>query len=346
MNMSPSLQRRIEFLTDLGKSIGTDGFIDPMVVQKAYERNQWFTPESIQLALQAIKSQFLDSDKLLQFADHYVAKGYDLAHGSSKNIGIVMAGNLPLVNFQDFVLCFLCGIRVVVKLSHKDDVLLPHLLESSFQRFPEFKDSILIADKLKAVDGVIATGSDNAARYFKQYFGHLPHLFRKNRTSIALLHGDESEIELKDLGKDVFTYFGMGCRSVSKVFIPQDFELDRIFSAWQEFSSPSLHSKYRNNYEYYSSVYVLNQIPFFTNGVVILKEDEDLHPPISVVFYERYSSLDDVRKKVTMLENSIQCLVEKDSGIPFGTTQSPTLSDYPDNVDLVDFIFNNLINES
>jgi hypothetical protein len=248
-----------------------------------------------------------------------------------------MAGNIPLVGFHDFLSVLMSGNIAVIKLSSDDNRLLPVLIEMLLLLQPELDERIFIVDRIKNIDAVIATGSNNSARYFEKYFGHLPNIIRKNRTSVAVLNGNETETDLMELGKDLFTYFGLGCRNVSHVMIPHDFDLDRLFKAIVDYGDIINHHKYANNYDYYKAIYLLNREEFMENGFVLTKETKVLFAPISVINYQRYTTKSEVVDFIGDYREEIQVVVGLDF-LPFGKAQSPTLTDYADGVDTMAFL--------
>jgi hypothetical protein len=177
---------------------------------------------------------------------------------------------------------------------------------------------------------VIATGSDNTARYFEYYFRTKPHIIRKNRSSIAVLTGNETDDQLIALGKDVFSYFGLGCRNVSKLVVPEGYDFTRPLRLWEVYHDVSNHHKYVNNYDYNKSILLINGTHHFDNGFALLTPNEALVSPISVLYYATSADL---------ASDKIQCIVGSGANyIPFGTTQEPTLTDYADNVDTLKFL--------
>ena len=306
------------------------------VILRVRNENPWFTPGSVRLALEGIR-RYLDPLKMKAWASAYTLKPDEM-----RKIGVVMAGNIPLAGFHDFLTVLISGHAIFIKLSSKDSVLLTHISEKLIEIEPRFQSKITLADRLKNFDAVIATGSDNSARYFHYYFGKYPHVIRKNRTSCAVLGGSETPDELRLLGRDVFTYFGLGCRSVSKIFIPEDFDPVRLVTAWDIYVDILHHHKYHNNYDYQKSILLVNKIPFYDSGFVILHENQKLVSPISVVYFERYKNEEDLRARLQVVSDKIQCVVGKtqDDHTPFGKAQSPELWDYADEVDTMKFLEN------
>jgi hypothetical protein len=326
---------RLEGLAKLGNYVDAidEAELEELLL-KVKNENPWFTPGSVHLALQGIR-RYLNAEKLQQWS-----AGYNTSPSSVKTVAVVMAGNIPLAGFHDVISVLASGHVLMAKLSSKDSVLPTYLLDKLRSIEPGFQSLIKLPPQLKNFDAVIATGSDNSARYFNYYFGKYPHIIRKNRTSCAILSGEESNEDLMLLGRDVFTYFGLGCRNVSKIFIPEGFDPVRLVKAWDIYVDILHHHKYHNNYDYQKSILLVNKIPFYDSGFVILQENEKLVSPISVVYLERYRSSEDLEQKLEAISEKIQCIVGKTNvnGIAFGEAQSPELWDYADGVDTMKFL--------
>ncbi|HBY67512.1 MAG TPA: acyl-CoA reductase, partial [Flavobacteriaceae bacterium] len=267
---------------------------------------------------------------------------YTISETTPKTIAIIMAGNIPLVGFHDFLSILLTGNKVLAKLSSNDKQLLPFLAQYLISIEPEFKNLIEFTEgRLTNFDAVIATGSDNTARYFEYYFSKYPNIIRKNRNSVAVLTGDETKEEMELLANDVFRYFGLGCRNVSKIFFPEKYDFDKFFNGMFSWKHVINNHKYINNYDYNKAVYLMSNIKLLDNEYLLLKEDTGYSSPISVTFYETYANLQDVKKKLKEEADKIQAIVSNigiDNEIPFGTAQNPELWDYADGVDTVDFL--------
>jgi hypothetical protein len=331
-----NIEDRLEAFEKLGKYINAidEAELDEIIL-KVRNENPWFTPGSVRLALEGIR-RYLDPLKMKKWVKAYPPKPVKM-----RKIGVVMAGNIPLAGFHDFLTVLISGHAILVKLSSKDSVLLTHLSNKLIEIEPRFQSTITLAERLRNFDAVIATGSDNSARYFHYYFGKYPHIIRKNRTSCAVLGGSETPEELRLLGRDVFTYFGLGCRSVSKIFIPEDFDPVRLVTAWDIYIDILHHHKYHNNYDYQRSILLVNKIPFYDSGFVILHENQKLVSPISVVYLERYKDAERLTASLQSVSDKIQCVVGKrDHHTPFGQAQSPELWDYADEVDTMKFLEN------
>jgi hypothetical protein len=326
---------RLAGLTKLGKYLHAidEAELDALRL-KVKNENPWFTPGSVNLALEGV-CRYLDGAKLRKWISAYTIKP-----ATVRTIGVVMAGNIPLAGCHDLISVLVSGHAVMAKLSSKDTVLPSYLITKLVEIEPRFEALITTPPQLKNFDAVIATGSDNSSRYFQYYFGKYPHIIRKNRTSCAVLTGDETTEDLVLLGRDVFTYFGLGCRNVSKIFIPGSFDPTRLIKAWDIYVDILHHHKYHNNYDYQKSILLVNKIPFYDSGFVVLQESEKLVSPISVVYLERYQSADDLQARLVSLSDKIQCVVGKQDPayVPFGQAQSPELWDYADRVDTMKFL--------
>lgn len=288
-------------------------------------------PQAVKRSFAGISS-WLDEEKLLDWLD-----AYPLPVKSPKTVALIMAGNIPLVGFHDFLAVFLSGHKALIKLSSDDKHLLPALIKIISLFDPSIYEVVEIKDfKLANFDAVIATGSDNSANYFLSYFGKYPHLIRKNRTSVALLTGRETKEELVNLGSDVFTYFGLGCRNVSQIWFPAEFDINLLFEAFYEYKEIINHNKYANNYDYNKAVYLLNLENLLDNGFLLVKEDNKLNSPLGMLHVMRYQSLNEFRMYVAENHEKIQVVVGKNY-LPFGQSQLPGLTDYADGVDTLDF---------
>ena len=308
-------------------------------IRVAYHFNGWFTEENVRYAMGSI-GDALARDKLDKWISAY---SIDEAK-EPKRVGVVMAGNVPMVGFHDMLCVLMSGNTFVGKLSSDDKLLLPAVAEVLADIEPGFKDRIIFTfGILKDIDAVIATGSNNTARYFEHYFSKYPNIIRKNRHSVAVLDGSESEEELYELGRDIFQYFGLGCRNVSKIFIPANFDLDRLFGAIYPFRDIVNNKKYGNNYDYNKTLYLLRGAEhLLENGFLVLKEDTGLSSPVATLFYERYNSENELHERLRTDLPDIQCIVSKKElvpgSVPLGKAQSPELWDYADGVDTMKFL--------
>ncbi len=327
INAFAALGDKIDQLTESEKEI---------IVDRAGQLNAWFTPESVLLSLTGIR-QFLYREALTNWTANY-----NLTHQREKIVGVAMAGNIPLVGFHDLLCILIAGHQIAAKKSSQDSYLITLLCDWLIESNPKFQSKIKFEERLNHVDALIATGSDNSSRYFEYYFRKIPHIIRKNRSSCAVLIGEEDASLLTELGKDVFTYFGLGCRNVSKIYVPEDYNFPNLLDNWEIYQPITHHHKYANNYDYQKSIMLVNSTPFYDNGFVMLTESENLVSPISVVFYETYTDLSDLNKKLTNHSEKIQCIVSAngwyEGSIPFGKAQQPEVADYADQVDTMNFL--------
>lgn len=328
-----NLQNRIDLLKWLGEYISSDTDTWKAAKESAYHQNTWFIPEFIDLAAGAIANAFLPEKEL----QNWVSK-YDIPpeNNSPKNVGIVMAGNIPMVGFHDFLCTFISGHRQTIKPSSKDDVLIRHLAEQLHGRDAATKSLISFSEMLKGCDAYIATGSNNSARYFDYYFSKYPHIIRRNRTSVGILTGKETKEDLEKLADDVYQYFGLGCRNVTKIYVPQQYDFILMIEAFHKYNYLADTHKYKNNYDYQLAVLILNKKFYMTDGSVILVEEPSLFSPIAQLNYEYYSDLSQLRSRLEQ-EKDIQCIAGKND-IPFGQAQQPCLTDYADGVDTLQFL--------
>ncbi len=301
------------------------------LVHKQFFLNGWFIQENVEYALRSLGSQLTD-EKLEEWLENYSFSE------TPKKVAIIMAGNIPLVGFHDFLSVLISGNSAVCKLSSDDKSLLPALVDCLIKFVPEVKDRIMFTiGRIGEVDAVIATGSDNSLTYFNQYFGKYPHIFRKNRTSVAVISGNESKEDFNALGHDIFDYFGLGCRNVSHLFLPKGFELKRFFEGIIGHSNVINHNKYGNNYDYNKAIFLMNQHVLFDNNFVLLRESDLLFSPLSMVHYQFYENQLEVDQYLVAHKDKIQVVVGENY-TPFGSAQSPLLSDYADGVDTLDFL--------
>jgi len=309
------------------------------VIDFIKQDNQWFTNESVRKSI-AAWAELLNEKNLRSWLDNYS----NIENNNPKTVAIIMAGNIPLVGFHDLLCVLVSGNKALVKPSSDDKILVNLVLATLIEINPTLQHKIEIVDgAIKNIDAIIATGSNNSARYFDYYFGKYPHIIRKNRNSIAILNGAETESDLKNLGKDIFTYYGLGCRNVSKLFVPVDYNFNSFFEAIFEFGDVINHNKYGNNYEYNRAVYLMNSVPLLDNNFLLLKQDESLSSPIGVLFYEFYSGLEELKNKLKENSEKIQCVVcnkniNFTNSINFGESQQPGLIDYADGVDVMKFL--------
>jgi hypothetical protein len=333
------LKERIEVFTKLGKKLlQIEDNID--ILAKAYHQNNWFTEKNVKDAA-GVWSDTLSETNIKRWLSHYSK----LNSLSPKKIGVINAGNIPFVGLHDFISVLITGHYYIGKNSTDDSFLLPYVTTLLCETEPKFKDRITFTEKIKDVDAIIATGSNNTARYFEYYFSKYPNIIRKNRNAVAILSGDEKTEELMSLGKDIFQYFGLGCRNVSKIYIPKNYDFKLFFESIYFYSETMQHHKYMNNFEYNNAVLLLKRIPFLQNGFLIVMQAESIPSPIAVVHYEYYDNTVNLQEKLNEEKEKIQCIV---SSIPlnnvtipvvnFGQTQHPSLWDYADSVDTIQFL--------
>jgi hypothetical protein len=328
-----NLQQRLVLLNRLGEYILQNNEPWQEAKQKAHLQNAWFTPEFIDLASNNIAEAFLQKDKLTAWVQQYAIPAENKA---PQHIGIVMAGNIPLVGFHDFLCAFISGHRQTIKPSSKDETLIKHLVQQLYTWDDTTRQLITFADMLKNCDVYIATGSNNSARYFEYYFSKYPHIIRRNRTSVAILTGNETLQDLEKLADDVYQYFGLGCRNVTKLYVPQGYDFLPLLNTFKKYNYLSDHHKYRNNYDYILAVLMLNRTYYMTNESVILHENKALFSPISQLNYEYYNNEQELAASLQKNQD-VQCIVGKQY-IPFGQAQLPSLTDYADGVDTLQFL--------
>jgi hypothetical protein len=346
-----NLQQRIALLGRLGEYMQSDDAAWREARELAYIRNNWFIPAFIDKAVENITTRFLQPALLAPWATAAAGSGNasQATAGSGgansaaawqpanpKNVGVVMAGNIPLVGFHDFLCVFISGHRQTIKLSSKDSVLLKHLVDRLLEWEPSLSASISFSEMLRKCDAYIATGSNNSSRYFEYYFGKYPSVIRRNRTSAAVLTGEETADELESLSDDVQSYFGLGCRNVTKLYVPRGYDFLPLLEALRKYQFFFEHNKYRNNYDYQLAIYLMNNQFYMTNDSIVLLEQKDLFSPIGTVYYEFYESDSDLQASLKG-NPEIQCITGR-SGLPFGTSQSPALEDYADGVDTLAFL--------
>ncbi len=306
------------------------------ILQQAEDENPWFTQKNIRFALTQITTS-LEEKNLNQWLSAYPEIKNRREH---KTVGIIMAGNIPLVGFHDMLSVLIAGHTLKAKLSSKDRVL-PKMISSLLMSInPVFEKRIILTQELLSdFDAVIATGSNNSAQVFKQYFGKYPHIIRHNRNSVAILTGEETPKELKALGNDIFSYFGLGCRNISKLFVPEDYPIENLRTYFSHFSDLQNHNKYINNYDYLKAILLMNRLFFIDGGFFLMQERNEIASPIAMIYYQRYSNYNQLKLQLSTIKNQLQVLVSKESS-NFGLTQQPQLWDYADGVDTLKFLLN------
>ena len=356
MMKSPALNLRISAFAELGRIMGLaaesyasgdSDFKDQYPglyksLQAAIQQNAWFTPVTVAFALRAW-NETLKVESIRNWVNEYKIEPHN---SDPKKVAVIMAGNIPLVGFHDFLCILICGNYFIGKLSSDDKILLPALADVLCEIEPSFRSAIQFTENtVKDFDVIIATGSNNTARYFEYYFSKYPHIIRKNRNGVAVLAGNESDESLHKLGTDICSYFGLGCRNVSKVFIPAGFDPKKLYVAIESYKKVlNDHFKYMNNHSYHRSIYLLNKTPHLDNDVFILTESEHYFSPIPVLFYQFYDNLELLKEKLLQDDELIQCVATDaftgSKTVPLGCTQSPSLNDYADGIDTMKFLLN------
>jgi hypothetical protein len=305
-------------------------------IERAIHYNGWYTPDNILFALEGWSESLKKSnlDKWLE--------PYDFDGVNQKTVGIIMAGNIPLVGFHDLISVLIAGHKVLIKQSSSDMKLLPIIADYLISLDSNYKEKIEFTDnRMNNFEAIIATGSNNTSRYFEYYFANKKSIIRKNRNSVAILTGNETTEELEALGHDIFRYFGLGCRSVSKLYVPENYDFDAFYKALAPWVRLKDHAKYANNYDYNKAVYLMSEFKMLDNGFLVLKEDQNFGSPIATMFYETYLDLETLKETIETNKENLQCVVAKNfmpSEIPFGKTQYPQLWDYADNIDTLAFL--------
>jgi hypothetical protein len=325
-----SPEQRINLLCRLGDYMDSNTLMWMDAQDRAVHANAWFTPTHVSLAIDNIVNQFLQRGKLEAWVAHYTMPT------QVKLVGIVMAGNIPLVGFHDLLCGFMSGHRLLLKLSSKDDILTKHIIEKLTEWEPAVAGQVTVAERLNNCDAYIATGSNNTARYFEQYFGKYPHIIRKNRTSVAVLDGAETDEELALLADDVYYYYGLGCRNVTQVCVPREYNFERLLRIFNKHNEYADLNKYKNNYDYHLAIYLLNRVPYMGNESLLMVENEMPFSAVSVLHYKYYDSKEELLKQLTG-NDEIQAIIGE-GFVPFGDAQKPALSDYADGVDTMGFL--------
>lgn len=349
------LQDKINAFVQLGKFLGqftsfpfvkkenialNEEFFQPyaQLLESLDQSNGWFTIDQLMFANKSWEAA-LDTSSLSEWTSRY-----DFGNEPLKTIGLILAGNIPFVGFHDVLSVLISGNRALIKLSSTDSFLIPFVLKYLVKIEPRFADRIeFTKEKLENFDAVIATGSNNTARYFDYYFSKYPNIIRKNRNSVAVLSGNETKDDLIALGEDIFRYYGLGCRSVSKMFVPENYDFSLFFEAMYEYKDVIFYEKYANNYDYNKAVFLMSNFKLLDNEFLTLKEDTGYASPISSVFYEYYSDIQQLENKLKEDTDKIQCVVSKGlikDSLSFGETQKPNLWDYADGVDTIHFLLN------
>lgn len=327
-----NLQERKDLMVQLGRFMQTDDEAWQGAKQKATHENPWFLPEFIQLSVNNISGQFLAEEKLQSLIDRYQLTD----NPSPKKVGIVMAGNIPMVGFHDLLSTFMTGHYAAIKTSSKDDALIRFLVGKLREWNPAAAPYLTINEMLKGCHAYIATGSNNSSAYFEYYFSKYPNIIRKNRTSVAVLTGHETTEELEALADDVYQYFGLGCRNVTKLYVPRNYNFEPLLNRFKKYNYLFDYQKYKNNYDYQLAIHLLNKKYYMSNGSLLLSEDKSPFSPISQLNYEYYDNLNDIKNSLEG-NDAIQCVVGE-NGLPFGMAQKPGICDYADGVDTIEFL--------
>lgn len=331
-------EQRINAFALLGDYLRSNSADLQQVIERAHHHNAWFTPANVRKAL-TTTGALLSVPNLTQWLTPY-----SFHAETEKTVGLILAGNIPLVGFHDMLSALCAGFNIQVKTSADDPVLTAHVLRKLQEIEPRFSSKIAISERLKNFDLVIATGNDNSARYFSYYFGKVPHIIRKNRNSIAVLTGKETSAVIQELGNDIFDYFGLGCRSVSKFFVPQGYDISTFFEGITQFSAIINHHKYVNNYDYNKSIYLINGDTHYDNGFLLVKPDQRTASPLAVLYMETYANHRELTQRLDMLAPQLQCVVSTEPlaittpVVMPGRSQEPALDDYADGVNTLDFL--------
>jgi len=330
--MEKVLAQKVNLLSQLKSHLLSDEAAWLQIKDTAFQKNAWFTPSEIDFACTQIAHIYLDEQNLKEWLSVY-----NFPVSSPQNIGFIMAGNIPLVGFHDWLCGYLSGHACQIKLSSKDDVLLPYFIKK-IEEWGGQKINTKIVEKLENCAAYIATGSNNSARYFQEYFGKKPHIIRQNRTSVALLDGTETKEQLQLLGEDIFRYFGLGCRNVTQILVPETYDTTPLYPVLETYKNVLDHNKYKNNFEYQLAILLLNNVPHFCNEFFILQENNQPYSAVSVLHFSRYKNRDEQVAKLKSM-SEIQCIVAQGE-VPFGQSQKPGLRDYADGEDTMTFLQN------
>ncbi|OFX80116.1 MAG: hypothetical protein A2X12_09550 [Bacteroidetes bacterium GWE2_29_8] len=348
-----NIEKRIEAFAKLGNDIENiikiiqnkdnlkneySSYVELIRTEHIY--NPWFTQDNIIKALNSIRENLIEEDLTKWIKPYYT----ELQNGKIQNVAVIMAGNIPLVSFHDILSVLITGNKLIAKVSSQDKNLPIMIFDLLYKINPQFKSLISIENRLSNYDKVIATGSNNSSRYFDFYFGKKPIILRKHRNSIAVINGNETKEELSLLGNDLFTYFGLGCRNVSKIYIPEFYDINNILNNILEHSEIVNHNKYGNNYDYYKTIFMMNSLEIIDNGFVLFKKDDSIHTPVAVVNYQYYENIEEVSNIIMKNIEQIQCVVNQNNifanSVRFGQTQNPKLHDYSDAINTLEFLLN------
>lgn len=337
--MKNNAARHVISLSRFGRSLAENSAEREDVIESAWHRNPWFTPQNSLAALEAAAGN-LREEHLQEWLKNY--PDLEEKERAPQRVGLVLAGNIPLVGLHDVLCVLVSGHHAVVKISSQDKQLTPWALGKLMEADPRYRDRITLTDRLERPDAVIATGSNNSSRYFDFYFGRYPHIIRKNRNAAAVLNGEENDTDLQELGTDIFRYFGLGCRNVSKLFVPRGYDFDRVLKALESCEAVIRHHKYAGNFNYQLTLLIMNKVPHYTNRSIVLREHPSYASPMATLYFEYYDSAAALEKRLQADSDRIQCIVSAGGrfpgSLPFGRTQHPALWDYADKVDTMDFL--------
>jgi len=309
------------------------------IIESAQHHNAWFTPVEVKKSLSSLGKMLNEAELEQWFSTITITS-------SPKKVGLILAGNIPLVGFHDILCVIATGNIALIKLSSSDDKLVPAIIAQLIAIEPSIAEHIQYVERLKDFDAIIATGSNNSSRYFDYYFGKVPHIIRKNRNSVAVLSGNETPAEIEALGHDIFDYFGLGCRNVSKIYVPTGYQIKNFFEPLEKYQPIINHFKYNNNYDYNKSIYLVNSVKHLDNGFLLVKEDTAIASPLGVLFYEEYNSISELENLLQKESENIQCVIShldlnlNKPKIAFGEGQYPKLWDYADEVNTIEFLNN------
>ena len=333
-----NLEERINAFSRLGRFLKQNSNLEfAQKIKDAEVQNPWFTLENQKQAINAWANH-LTAENLKAWLIPYHLK----ENKSSLQVLIIMAGNIPLVGFHDLLSVLITGNNVIVKMSVEDNIILPFIVKKLIVINPEFENRIQFVEDIKdkKINAVIATGSDNSSKYFNYYFKDVKKIIRKNRKSLAILDGTENQNDLNELAKDIFSYFGLGCRNISKLFLPKGYDLNKLFETFFSFKKIIESKKYANNYDYHKAIFLMGNHKITDNGFLLLKEDTSLQSPLAMLYYEFYSEMEEVDNFISDNKEKIQSVVSK-KHIAFGQSQNPNLWDYADGVDTIEFLTTN-----